>query len=75
MADLKFSRSLSYSINPDRGQLRVRVRAAGVSSTDLIMLAGKYRCAPKIPFVPGYEVAGVLEALGAGVTDFEGASV
>jgi NADPH:quinone reductase len=49
----------------------VRVRAAGVGSTDLIMLAGKYRYAPKIPFVPGYEVAGVVEDIGAGVIGFE----
>ena len=56
---------------PGPGQLRVRVRAAGVGSTDLIMLAGNYRYAPKIPFVPGYEVAGVVEAIGAGVTGFE----
>ena len=56
---------------PGPGQLRVRVRAAGVGSTDLIVLAGNYRYAPKIPFVPGYEVAGVVEAIGAGVTGFE----
>ena len=56
---------------PGPGQLRVRVRAAGVGSTDLIMLAGNYLYAPKIPFVPGYEVAGVVEAIGAGVTGFE----
>ena len=55
---------------PGPGQLRVRVRAAGVGSTDLIMLAGNYRYAPKIPFVPGYEVAGVVAAIGAGVTGF-----
>ena len=56
---------------PGPGQLRVRVRAAGVGSTDLIMLAGTYLYAPKIPFVPGYEVAGVVDAIGAGVTGFE----
>jgi len=56
---------------PGPGQLRVRVRAAGVGSTDLIILAGKYRYAPKIPLVPGYEIAGVVEAIGAGVTNFE----
>jgi NADPH:quinone reductase-like Zn-dependent oxidoreductase len=49
----------------------VRVRAAGVGSTDLVMLAGKYRYSPKIPFVPGYEAAGVVEAVGAGVSGFE----
>jgi len=60
---------------PGPGQLRVRVCAAGVGSTDLILLAGNYRYAPKIPFVPGYEVAGVVEAIGAaigpGATGFE----
>jgi NADPH:quinone reductase len=56
---------------PGLGQLRVQVRAAGVGATDLIMLAGNYPFAPKIPFVPGYEVAGVVEAIGAGVTGFE----
>ena len=56
---------------PGPGQLRVRVRAAGVGATDLIMLAGNYLYAPKIPFVPGYEVAGVVDAIGVGVTGFD----
>ncbi len=54
---------------PGAGQLRVRVRAVGVGATDLMMLGG-YRYAPKIPFVPGYEVAGVVDAVGAGVEGF-----
>ena len=57
--------------HPGPGQLRVRVRAAGVGATDLIMLAGNYLYAPKIPFVPGYEAAGVVDAIGAGVTGFD----
>jgi len=56
---------------PGPGQLRVRVLAAGVGSTDLMMFAGNYMFAPKIPFVPGYEVAGVVEAIAPGVTGFE----
>jgi len=56
---------------PNPGQLRVRVRAAGVGSTDLIMLTGKYMFAPKIPFVPGYEIAGTVEAIASGVVGFE----
>ena len=56
---------------PGPGQLRVRVRAAGVGVTDLLMLAGRYRYTPKMPFVPGYEAAGVVEAIGSGVTGFE----
>jgi NADPH:quinone reductase-like Zn-dependent oxidoreductase len=57
--------------SPGPGQLRVRVLAAGVGSTDLIILSGGYRFAPKIPLVLGYEVAGVVDAIGAGVTGFE----
>jgi NADPH:quinone reductase len=57
--------------DPGPGQIRIRVRAAGVSVTDLTMLAGKYRYAPEMPFVPGYEVAGVVDGIGAGVTGFE----
>src|ERR1700683_4236378 len=45
---------------PGPAQLRVRVCAAGVGSTDLLILAGNYRYAPKIPFVPGYQIAGVV---------------
>ena len=56
---------------PGPGQLRVRVQATGVGATDLIMLAGNYPFAPKIPFVPGYETVGVVDAIGAGVTGFE----
>ena len=55
---------------PGPGQLRVRVRAAGVGSTDLTMLGGSYLFAPKIPFVPGYEIAGVVDAVGPGLDGF-----
>jgi NADPH:quinone reductase-like Zn-dependent oxidoreductase len=48
----------------------VRIRAAGIGATDLIVLAGKYRFAPKIPLVPGYEAAAVVDAVGPGVNGF-----
>jgi NADPH:quinone reductase len=56
---------------PGPGQLRVRVSAVGVGSTDLMVLAGNYRYAPKIPIVPGYEAAGEVDAIGSEVTGFE----
>lgn len=56
---------------PHSGQLRVRVTAAGVGATDLIMLGGRYPFAPKIPFVPGYETVGVVDAIGANVDGFQ----
>ncbi|MGO8912936.1 MAG: quinone oxidoreductase family protein [Bradyrhizobium sp.] len=56
---------------PGAGEVRVRVRACGVGATDFIMLEGKYPFAPRIPFVGGYEIAGVVEAIGPGVTGFQ----
>ena len=56
---------------PGPGQLRVRIQAAGVGATDVIMLEGNYPFAPKIPFVPGYEAVGVVDAIGAGVAGFD----
>src|SRR5258708_35211452 len=53
-------------VEPGPGEIRVRVRACGVGATDLTMLAGDYPFAPRMPFVPGYETAGGVEALGAG---------
>jgi NADPH:quinone reductase len=55
---------------PGPNQLRVRIRAAGVGSTDLMMLAGRYDYAPPMPFVPGYEIAGVVDAIGSDVANF-----
>ncbi len=46
---------------PTEGQVLVEVRAAGVNFADLMMRAGLYPGAPRLPFVPGYEVAGVAE--------------
>ena len=57
-------------VEPGPGELRVRVRACGVGATDLTMLTGTYAFAPKLPLVGGYEIAGIVEALGAGVSGF-----
>lgn len=56
---------------PGPGQLRVRVTASGVGATDLIMLKGNYPFAPKIPFVPGYETVGIVDAIGPDVSGFQ----
>jgi NADPH:quinone reductase-like Zn-dependent oxidoreductase len=53
---------------PGPGEVRVRVRATGVGATDITMRRGTYPYAPAIPFVPGYESIGVIDAVGAGVT-------
>jgi NADPH:quinone reductase len=51
---------------PGPDEVRVRVLAAGVSFTDALLRAGIYLGGPKPPFTPGYELVGVVEALGAG---------
>ena len=55
---------------PGPGQLRVRVLATGVGSTDVTMRRGRYLFAPKLPFVPGYESVGTVDAIGDGVSGF-----
>src|SRR5947208_7347155 len=52
---------------PGNGEVRVRVRAAGVNFADLLARLGLYPDAPKPPLVVGYEVAGYVDAVGAGV--------
>ena len=52
---------------PARGEVRVRVLAAGVSFTDSQLRAGTYiPGGPKPPFTPGYELVGIVEELGPG---------
>jgi NADPH:quinone reductase-like Zn-dependent oxidoreductase len=52
---------------PGAGQVRVRVVAAGVNFADIMARMGLYPDAPKLPCVIGYEVAGTVDAVGAGV--------
>eukprot|EP01031_Cornospumella_fuschlensis_P009678 gene9678-11879_t len=50
------------------GELRLRVAAAALNFADLLMREGKYQEKPPLPYTPGMEVAGVVEALGPGVS-------
>ena len=54
------------SPDPDAGagQVRIRVKAAGINFADLMARLGLYPDAPKIPCVVGYEVAGVIDQVG-----------
>lgn len=49
---------------PSAGQVRISVRAAGVNFADHLARVGLYPDAPKLPCVVGYEVAGIIEAVG-----------
>jgi NADPH:quinone reductase-like Zn-dependent oxidoreductase len=57
---------------PGAGEVRIAVKAAGINFADLLARLGLYPDAPKTPCVVGYEVAGEVESLGAGV---EGVSI
>ncbi|MDG2001832.1 MAG: alcohol dehydrogenase catalytic domain-containing protein, partial [Novosphingobium sp.] len=57
---------------PGKGEVRVAIKFAGISYVDVLTAMGKYQFHPPLPFIPGSEAAGVIEALGEGV---EGLSV
>src|ERR1700676_3373390 len=52
---------------PQVGQVLVRVHAAGVNPYDTYMRAGTYAIKPPLPYTPGSDAAGVVEAVGEGV--------
>lgn len=53
---------------PGPGAVRVKICATGVGATDIAMRRGSSAYAPPIPFVPGYESIGIVDAVGADVT-------
>lgn len=57
--------------DPGPGEARVRVRACGFNFAELMARQGLYTAAPQPPCVVGYEAAGVVDAVGEGVEQFE----
>ncbi len=55
---------------PGPGQVRLAIRAAGVSYVDGLLVAGRYQFPMEAPYVPGGEAAGVIDAVGEGVEDW-----
>ncbi|MCW8844060.1 MAG: NADPH:quinone oxidoreductase family protein [Rhodobacteraceae bacterium] len=55
---------------PRSGQVRIRVEACGVNFPESLIIQNKYQFKAELPFTPGGEVAGVVDAVGDGVTDF-----
>lgn len=53
---------------PDEGEVRVRIEAVGVGTFDALLVRGRYQLRPPLPFTPGSSFAGVVDAVGAGVT-------
>ena len=56
---------------PRRGEVRVRVLAAGVSLPDIMMREGIHPETPPLPFTPGWDLVGVVDRLGDGVGGLE----
>lgn len=53
---------------PKPGEVRIAIKAAGVNFPDTLIIRDLYQMKPQRPFAPGGEVAGVVDALGDGVT-------
>ena len=53
---------------PGPGEVVVTVKAAGVNFPDVLIIQDKYQVKPPLPFSPGSEVAGIVKAVGEGVT-------
>lgn len=56
---------------PGRGQVLVAVKAAGVNPVDTYVRCGTYPPTPKLPYTPGWDGAGLVEAIGEGVRRFK----
>jgi NADPH:quinone reductase len=56
---------------PQAGEVRVAIRAASLNFPDILIVQNKYQMKPPLPFVPGSEYAGVIEAVGDGVAQLK----
>ena len=56
---------------PKDGEVRVKVLAAGVSLPDVMMREGIHPETPRLPFTPGWDLVGVVDRLGGGVSGIE----
>jgi NADPH:quinone reductase len=54
--------------DPKAGEVKIRVRAAGVNFPDVLIIQNKYQMKPALPFSPGAEIAGEVIAVGEGVS-------
>lgn len=58
-------------LKPDAGQVLVRVKAAGVNPVDAYIRSGSYPRKPNLPYTPGTDAGGVIEAVGSNVKRFK----
>ena len=55
---------------PAKGQVRIKVEACGVNFPDTLIIQNKYQYKPNLPFSPGGEVAGSIDEVGQGVSNY-----
>jgi len=68
-ADLKLGELPEPEMGP--GQVRIRMRAAGVNFADIVLVRGNYQEKPELPFAPGLEGAGEIIEVADDVTEFK----
>src|SRR5215217_3433051 len=58
-------------LSPASGEVRIAVHAAGINFADNLMVTGEYQFKPSFPFSLGFEVSGVVGAVGGDVSDLQ----
>src|SRR4029450_4708577 len=61
--------------DPKDGEVRIRVLAAGVALPDVMAREGIHPETPRVPFTPGWDLVGVVDRLGAGVSGIEAGQI
>lgn len=56
---------------PRGGEVRVKVLAAGVSLPDVLAREGVHPETPRVPYTPGWDLVGIVDQIGEGVSGFE----
>jgi NADPH2:quinone reductase len=56
---------------PQKGEVLIEIQAASLNFPDLLIVQNKYQMKPELPFVPGSEYAGIVRAVGEGVTHLQ----
>ena len=56
---------------PKAGEILIKAHSAALNFPDILLIAGKYQVKPPLPFSPGLEVAGTVESVAPGVSEFK----
>src|SRR3954464_9968843 len=65
-----FTLSEGEITQPAEGEVRLRVEASALGFVDGLMALGRYQIRPPLPYVPGGEIAGIVDAVGSAVDTF-----